>query len=64
MRLASLGMFLGVAISLALSEIIASLLFGTSQWDAAAYLGMALALLLVAVVAGYLPRDGRLGWTL
>ncbi len=55
LRLASLGMFLGVAISLALSEIIASLLFGTSQWDAAAYLGMALALLLVAVVAGYIP---------
>lgn len=55
LRLASLGMFLGVVISLAVSEIIASLLFGTSQWDAAAYLGMALALLLVAVVAGYIP---------
>jgi ABC-type lipoprotein release transport system permease subunit len=33
----------------------ASLLFGTSPWDASAYLGMALALLPVALVAGYIP---------
>jgi len=55
LRLASVGMLLGALLSLALSQAMASLLFGTSPWDASAYLGMALALLLVALFAGYLP---------
>ena len=48
-------MFLGGLLSLALSQVIASLLFATSSWDAPAYLGMALTLLLVALLAGYIP---------
>ena len=40
---------------LAAARLIASLLFATSPWDAATYAAMALALLAVAVVAGYLP---------
>ena len=55
LRLAGAGMLLGALLSLALSHVIASLLFATSPWDAPAYLGMALALLLVALVAGYIP---------
>ena len=53
--LAAVGMFLGALLSLALSQVIASLLFATSSWDAPAYLGMALTLLLVALLAGYIP---------
>jgi predicted permease len=55
LRLAAVGMFLGVLLSLALSQVIASLLFATSSWDAPTYLGMALTLLLVALLAGYIP---------
>jgi predicted permease len=55
LRLAGVGMLVGTLLSLALSQVIASLLFATSPWDAPAYLGMALGLLLVAVVAGYIP---------
>jgi predicted permease len=55
LRLAFVGMFLGALLSLALSQVIASLLFATSPWDASAYLGMAVALLLVALTAGYIP---------
>ena len=55
LRLASVGMLLGALLSLALSRALGSLLFATSPWDASAYMGMALALLLVALVAGYIP---------
>jgi predicted permease len=55
LRLAAAGMLLGALLSLALSQVIASLLFATSPWDVSAYLGMAVALLLVALTAGYIP---------
>ena len=55
LRLAGGGMLLGALLSLALSQVVASLLFATSPWDAPAYLGMALTLLLVALIAGYIP---------
>jgi predicted permease len=55
LRLAGTGMLVGALLSLALSQVIASLLFATSPWDASAYLGMAGALLLVALTAGYIP---------
>jgi predicted permease len=55
LRLAAAGMLLGALLSLALSQVIAALLFATSPWDAPAYLGMALVLLLVALAAGYIP---------
>jgi len=37
------------------ARAIASLLFATSPWDFPSYLGMAIALLLVALVSGYIP---------
>jgi predicted lysophospholipase L1 biosynthesis ABC-type transport system permease subunit len=55
LRLALAGMILGVLLSLGLSQVIESLLFATSPWDASAYVGMVLTLLLVAVTAGYIP---------
>jgi len=55
LRLAFAGMALGTLFSLAVARLISSLLFATSYWDLPTYLGMALALLLVAAISGYLP---------
>ena len=55
LRLAFAGMALGTLLALAVARLIASLLFATSPWDLPTYLGMALALLLVAAVSGYIP---------
>jgi predicted permease len=55
LRLAIIGIALGAAVSLAAAKLIASLLFATSPWDGVTYVAVALALLAVAVVAGYLP---------
>ena len=55
LRLASAGMALGTLLALAVSRLISSLLFATSFWDLPTYLGMALALLLVAAGSGYIP---------
>jgi ABC-type antimicrobial peptide transport system permease subunit len=55
LRLALAGIGVGAVASLAVTRLIASLLFDTSPWDAGTYVGMALVLLLVALVSGYLP---------
>ena len=55
LRLALAGIAVGAVASLAVAKLIASLLFDTSPWDAGTYIGMALVLLLVALVSGYLP---------
>ncbi|MGD0910408.1 MAG: ABC transporter permease [Terracidiphilus sp.] len=55
LRLAIIGIALGAAVSLAAAKLIASLLFATSPWDGVTYVAVALALLIVALVAGYLP---------
>jgi len=55
LRLAFTGMALGTLLALAVARLISSLLFATSSWDLPTYLGMALALLLVAAVSGYIP---------
>ena len=55
LRLAIVGIALGAAVSLAAAKLIASLLFATSPWDGLTYVAVALALLAVAFVAGYLP---------
>jgi predicted permease len=55
LRLALGGMVLGTSVALALSKVTASLLFATSPWDLPTYLGMTLALMLVAGVSGYIP---------
>jgi ABC-type antimicrobial peptide transport system permease subunit len=53
--LALVGMLLGTLVALTVSRVIASLLFATSPWDLPTYLGMTLALLLVAGISGYIP---------
>jgi len=55
LRLATIGIALGAAVSLAAARLISSLLFATSPWDGVTYIAVALALLAVAFVAGYLP---------
>jgi predicted permease len=55
LRLAFAGMALGTLLALGVARLISSLLFATSSWDLPTYLGMAIALLLVAAVSGYIP---------
>jgi len=55
LRLALAGIVLGAVMAIAVTKAIASLLFATSPWDLPSYLGMAVALLLVAMASGYLP---------
>lgn len=55
LRLAFAGMALGTLLALAVARLISSLLFATSSWDLPTYLGMGVALLLVAGISGYIP---------
>jgi predicted permease len=55
LKLALWGIAIGVVASIGTARLLASLLFDTSPWDAATYLGMAVALLAVAAAAGYVP---------
>ncbi len=55
LRLAVAGVALGAVGALGMARLIASLLFDTSPWDTVTYLGVALAIVAVAGLAGYLP---------
>ncbi len=55
MRLAFVGVAIGAAASLITARLISSLLFATSPWDAATYIGMALILLAIAALSGFIP---------
>ena len=55
LKLALLGIAVGIAASLAIAALIASLLFGTNPTDPVTFAGMILLLVAVAFVAGYLP---------
>lgn len=55
LRLALVGVVLGAAASIAGARLIATLLFETSPWDAITYLSMAVGLLAVAGLSGYIP---------
>jgi predicted permease len=55
LRLAIVGIALGVVISLALARLIASLLYATSPTDPATFTTTALALILIAILAGAIP---------
>jgi predicted permease len=61
LRLAGAGLAVGTLLAFVVAKVIASLLFATSPWDLPTYLGMALALLLVAVVSGYIPARRAAG---
>jgi ABC-type antimicrobial peptide transport system permease subunit len=55
LRLAAIGMVIGAACSWLLVRGAASLLFGVTPRDPQTFLGMAVVLTTVALVAGYLP---------
>jgi ABC-type antimicrobial peptide transport system permease subunit len=55
MRLAAIGISAGVVASLAVSRLIASLLFRTAPSDPLSFLGTVVLLGAVALMAGYLP---------
>jgi ABC-type antimicrobial peptide transport system permease subunit len=50
-----MGLALGVPCALAASRLLASMLFGLSPHDLPTLAGVALLLVVVALVAGYLP---------
>jgi putative ABC transport system permease protein len=55
MRLALIGVFLGLAAALALTRLMASLLYGVKPWDPAAIVSVAVLLSAVALLATYFP---------
>src|SRR5262245_10876247 len=55
LRLVCLGAALGIAGGAAVSRLLASLLFGLSPLDPIAYIGVASLLVLIALLAAYLP---------
>ncbi len=55
LRLVIIGIAAGAIVSVATARLVASLLFATSPWDATTYCAIAVALLAVAVISGYLP---------
>ena len=55
LRLVLVGIAAGTVASFAAARMIASLLFGTEPTDPVTYAGMVVLLMVVALVAGYLP---------
>ncbi len=55
MKLTAIGLVIGLALSLALTRWMASLLYGVSATDALTFAGVSLVLAGVALFAGYLP---------
>ena len=55
LSLVGVGLAVGTLVSLAMGRLIASMLFGTQPTDATTYAAMAALLVVVALVAGYLP---------
>ena len=55
MRLASIGLGLGLAAALLVTRLVASLLYGVSPTDPVAFSGVAALLLLATLAASWLP---------
>jgi predicted permease len=55
LRMAFVGIGVGLVVSLLMARLIASLLFGTTPTDPITFAAMTMALVLVAAIAGYLP---------
>ena len=49
------GLMIGIVFALALTRLVASLLYGVSSWDAAAFTGVPTLLAVVAMIASYIP---------
>ena len=55
MRLAIIGVVVGIAAAFALSRVIASFLFGVESWDPAVFVGAPAVLTVVALAAAWIP---------
>jgi putative ABC transport system permease protein len=55
LKLAAVGLLIGVAASWALGRLLSGLLFGVTATDPATFLSMLAVLTLVAALAGYIP---------
>ncbi|MCU1323945.1 MAG: permease [Acidobacteriaceae bacterium] len=55
LRMAALGILIGAFASVALSNLISSLLFGTAPTDPATFAAIVLLLVIIALLAGYIP---------
>jgi ABC-type antimicrobial peptide transport system permease subunit len=55
LRLALIGIAVGMVAAFGVSSLIASLLFGTTPTDPITFLGMIGLLMMVAFIAGYIP---------
>jgi predicted permease len=55
LRLALIGIALGCVASVAVGKLIGSLLFGMTAWDGVTYVAMALGMVAVAALSGYVP---------
>jgi predicted permease len=54
-KLAAMGVIIGLAASLALTQLMGSMLYGVSATDPLTFIGVAIILMLVALVACYIP---------
>jgi len=54
-RLVGIGVLVGLAGGLALTRVLANMLYGVRPYDPATFLGVATALVVIALVASYLP---------
>jgi putative ABC transport system permease protein len=54
-RVALLGVFLGVVVAVGVTGVLKSLLFGVTAFDAATFIGMSAVMLVVAMLASYVP---------
>jgi len=54
-RMAAIGVVIGIAISLAITRLMSTLLFGISATDPLTFVGVAVLLSVVALVASYIP---------
>jgi ABC-type antimicrobial peptide transport system permease subunit len=59
-RLCALGIALGVVAALGLGRFLSTFLFGVTATDAPTYAGIAALLLIVSLLAAYLPARGAL----
>jgi putative ABC transport system permease protein len=55
MRLAAVGLILGLVVAFAAMRVMSSLLFGVSAHDPLTFVGVSLVLALAAVLACYIP---------
>ncbi|MBD0373379.1 MAG: ABC transporter permease [Pyrinomonadaceae bacterium] len=55
MRLAIVGVFIGLLASVAVTRLLASLLYGISTTDAVTFIGVAVLLIFIALIASYIP---------